>query len=240
MSRVLPVLALAALAAIRVTDALAQTNPWYIPPPGAQQGIAIPGGGGSAYIAIPAAPSANLGGAATPGLTTQSLPPQSVQIVPAPPTLGAGYVAGQQPQAIVPIVPGGLAAGGYIIVPAQPGVATMPSPPQPYAPQGQAFQNQAFQAPTFQPQVFQPQVFGNYPPLGGDPTVSAGNRPAASATPGPAAAPAPRPAPAAAPATIYDPALAGPSTLSPLGHPAPYGPYGGYGGLGPYPGLPFW
>lgn len=225
MSRVLPVLALAALAAIRVTDALAQSNPWYIPPPGTQQGIAIPGGGGSAYIAIPAAPAGTIGGTAAPGLTTQSLPPQSVQIVPSQPTLGAGYVTGQQPQAIVPIVPGGLAAGGYIIVPAQPGVATMPAPPQAYAPQG----------PTFQPQVF-----GNYPPLGGDPTVSAGNRPAASATPTQPAASAPRSAPAAAPATTYDPALAGPSTLSPLGHPAPYGPYGGYGGLGPYPGLPFW
>ena len=136
---------------------------------------------------------------------------------------------------IVPIVPGGLAAGGYIIVPAQPGVATMP--PQAHAPQGQTFQS-----PTFQPPTFQPQAFGNYPPLGGDPTVSTGNRPAASA-PATAAAPAasaPRSAPAAAPATTYDPALAGPSTLSPLGHPAPYGPYGGYGGLGPYPGLPFW
>lgn len=235
MSRVLPVLALAALAAIRVTDALAQSNPWYIPPPGAQQGIAIPGGGGSSYIAIPAAPSAAFGGAATPGLTTQSLPPQSVQIVPAQPALGAGYVTGQQPQAIVPIVPGGLAAGGYIIVPAQPGVATMPAPPQAHAPQGQTFQS-----PTFQPPTFQPQVFGNYPPLGGDPTVSAGNRQSAPATATAPAASAPRSAPAAAPATTYDPALAGPSTLSPLGPPAPYGPYGGYGGLGPYPGLPFW
>ncbi|MBL8567332.1 MAG: hypothetical protein JNM89_16605 [Hyphomicrobiaceae bacterium] len=245
----------------------APTNPWYVPPSNAAPSYA-PGYGnqgrtGGFYSNGRADGYGQQQGgyASSPGYysgngqyTTNSLPQQG---------LGAGYQPQYQqpqyqpqqqyqPQYQAPPQQPAYQAPRYEPAPAQQAprqgyaAATadrgVPGPywssqvePQSYTPSYAPPPVQAAPAPVYRAQ---PQAYGNYPPLGGDPTVADAPRAQPESRPAARQAQAEPPRQPASPPAAYDPALAGPTTLSPYGVGVPFGtPYGGYS---PFPGLPFW
>jgi hypothetical protein len=242
---------LGALAAFRAESALAQTNPWYVPPAGPDPAYGY-GGGHASQPGNPyrGNPANSYGGYSD--YTTQSLPPTQG---PATQGLGAGY----QPPQPVQQQPRLLPRDSYDSEIAQPSyqyfgagqrnaTAAAPGNPQDVIPGGVpgpywSSQSQPLrQQPAPYRPAYRPQPYGDYPPLGSDPTLAEAPRAAASQ---PAQQSAAAQRPAAVQPSLIDPALAaGPSTLT-----TPYGGYGGYGlpygapyggGLAPFPGLPFW
>lgn len=223
------------------TSALAQSNPWYIPPQNQASGYATqpyqqqlspsgqqqlnPYGLGAGYTAAPSQPAPSYVAPSYVGSTYS----------------GAGHTTatygGQGQFAANPGFTTGTTAGMATYQPVQPS----------YAPSYQTQQQPLSYQPA--PQVFQQPIYqqplGNYPPLGSDPTeltrqtsrIAAEARAAKAETAKAAAPPAP-----ATTTILQHPGFAGPSTLSPG--------YGGYGGLSPmlpapygvspYLGLPFY
>lgn len=261
------VMAITALTATSAGLARAQSgapsNPWYVPPSFAAPshgGGFYSGGNAGGYSANTYAAPGHGGYAGNGHYTTNSLPQHG---------LGAGYQPQWQPQyqpQYQPLPhhqpqyqpqyqprqqaeptyqppryepqPQQARPGGRGYAAAYPADRAIPGPYSSGAAELQPYQPYApppapiYRAP-------EPQPFGNYPPLGGDPTLEEKPRAAApeqrSSSRTTQAAPAPLTAP---PAGVYDPALAGPTTLSPYGVGVPLGtPYGGFS---PFPGLPFW
>lgn len=232
-------------------SALAQSNPWYIPPQNQASGYA------------------------TAPYQSQS-PYGQQQLQQNPYGLGAGYSAplpqqqapsyvgstysgsvqapssyGSQGQAVfAPNVTTGTTTGMATYQPAQPQLqhtyaSSYQTQQQPlsYQPPPQVFQPQVFQPQVYQPQVLQ-QPLGNYPPLGSDPTELTRQTSKAAAEQRARSEPA-KPTTTPAPTTtsiLQHPGFGGPSTLSPG-----YGSYGGLTpmlpapyGVSPYLGLPLY
>lgn len=251
---------LAGLVMTPATNLHAQSNPWYIPPQAPVQAQpSMP----AQQITPPFVPQTytqapqygfGAGYVVQPPTSTTIVVPQT-SALPQPSFAGYGYA--QQPAttgtvASVPTptgappyaaaTPGGIVA--YQVAPA----AAAPH----YAPQTQAAVPQQpapvyvvpQQPATSQVYAYQPhvQVLGNYPPLGGDPTVPAHQPAQQPSQPQQSAPPVPATAPAwGSTSALQYPGFAGPTTLSPG--------YGGYPGLSPiypapygatpYLGLPF-
>ena len=264
------ILSLGFLTVLHAADASAQSNPWYVPPAGGNLGAgAQPQQYGHPFgqPGLPYQPAAPQPYSQQPQTYQQQQPyryqPQQPyayqpQQLPSPayqPSAGA-----QQPLVAGSGSGAGASAGTderAYIAPAQRGYGYAYSGgtainPIPAPPTGSITRRyQAYGSP-----AYQPQPYGNYPPLGGDPTLaptpeattSGAQRDTGARADAPQAN-ARRGVSAHAPT---HPGFAGPSVLSTPYATGPYGgypPYAGYpaapygapfAGTMPFPGLPLW